>query len=163
MRRDIFHYYEKSFQEVYGAYRTAALQKFGKNCREEPFRTLNFGLNFSLRYNMTGGSCTVHIMPYKSGTAVDLRYTIVQLAGARYSAYDRDLTQYVCKLLDTEAQQVQLTAEMFKDPAPEAPADIDSTVPVQPPVQQTPNFCIYCGSRLAPGSVYCSACGMKVR
>ena len=112
MRRDICHFFQMPFQNVYQAYLDAAWQRFGKDCRQTTY-TIQFGLNMSLKYNMNGGSCTVHFMPYQNGTAVCLRYTIVQVAGARYKAFDGELSQYVCANLGAPLMDIDIPMETF--------------------------------------------------
>jgi len=133
MRRDLFHFYPRPVQAVYAAYQQAANERFGKNCRAEPYHTLSFGLNFSFRYNMNGGACTVHLIPYQGGTAVNVRYTIVQLAGARYGAYDREFTGYVEKLLGVPAQPLQISADVFLQPQNQAAPGAAAPQPIQAP------------------------------
>ena len=84
MRRDVCHFYPIHVIGVYKAYVRAIKEVFDADCSEEPYHTLTFGLKFSFKYNMNGGFCHVHLMPYRGGTAVDIRYTIVQALGAKY-------------------------------------------------------------------------------
>lgn len=145
MRRDLFHFYPRPVKDVFSAYQKAANERFGKNCRMEPYHTVSFGLNFSFRYNMNGGACTVHLIPYQNGTAVNVRYTIVQLAGARYGAYDKELTQYVDHILGVPARDIQLNADIFllpqnqltpSSPTPQAaPAPALQAAPAAPAPQ----------------------------
>jgi len=176
MRRDVCHYYEKSLPEVFAAYQAAAQQKFGKDCRAEPYHTVSFGLNFSFKYNMNGGAATVHLMPYLTGTAVDVRYSIAQLYGARYGAYDKELTNYVVGLLGVPAGDIQLNVEQFLLPqnqvsasaAPQAAAAPvpAAAAPIPPAPQPAPvteaRFCVNCGKPLRPGARFCPACGTKI-
>ena len=113
MRRDLVHYYERDIVSVFEAYKAAAMQKFGKNCRAEPYHTLSFGLNYSMRYNMNGGACTVHFMRYGTGTAVNIRYSIVQVAGARYGAHDAELSSFVTAALGVPVQDLNVPPEVF--------------------------------------------------
>ena len=178
MRRDVMHYYERSIADVYGAYKAAAMQKFGKDCREEPYHTLSFGLNYSFRYNMNGGACTVHFMPYNTGTAVNIRYSIVQLAGARYGAHDKEMSTFVTSVLGVPAMDLKIDPEIFlleqnkvyagSYTTPAAPA-YQPAPPVQQPVQTyqpapaaSPKFCARCGNRLSPGAKFCGGCGNKI-
>ena len=176
MRRDVVHYYEAEIGKVFEAYRTAAFQKFGKDSQALPYHTVSFGLNYSMKYNMTGGSCNVHLIPYQTGTAVDIRYAIAQVAGARYKKHDADLTQYVCGILGVPAQNLELPIETFLDPANQVSAGNNpAQTAVQPapaPVQprndtnvQAPSenrFCKHCGSRLEAGDLFCSNCGQRI-
>ena len=178
MRRDVMHYYERNIADVYGAYKAAAMQKFGKDCREEPYHTLSFGLNYSFRYNMNGGACTVHFMPYNTGTAVNIRYSIVQLAGARYGAHDKEMSTFVTSVLGVPAMDLKIDPEIFlleqnkvyagSYTTPAAPA-YQPAPPVQQPVQTyqpapaaSPKFCARCGNRLSPGAKFCGGCGNKI-
>jgi len=113
MRRDLVHYFERDVVSVFEAYRAAAMQKFGKNCRAEPYHTLSFGLNYSMRYNMNGGACTVHFMRYGTGTAVNIRYSIAQVAGARYGAHDAELSSFVTAALGVPVQDLNVPPEVF--------------------------------------------------
>lgn len=192
MRRDVIHYYEKGIAEVFEAYRAAAMQKFGKDCNAEPYHTLSFGLNYSLRYNMNGGACTVHFMPYKTGTAVDVRYSIVQLAGARYGAHDREMSTFVSSVIGAPALDLQIDPETFlldqnkvsaaaytarpaapvNQPRPAQPVNVQPTQTYQPAPQpasrpapqpvRANNFCGKCGGRLQPGARFCGKCGNRI-
>lgn len=176
MRRDVCHYYERNVQQVFDAYYNAATQRFGKNCKAEPFHTLTFGINMSFRYNMNGGACTVHFMPYYSGTAVDVRYSLAQLMGARYGAYDKVMTDYVCGLLGVPAQPVSINVETFLDPRnqvvmnavpnpampPVQAAPMGQPLPnVQPTPAAAPAVCSSCGKPLVAGAKFCPYCGQR--
>ena len=114
MKRDICHYYEADLQSVYNAYAKVASEKFGKNCKYHNGFKLSFHLNFTFIYNMNGGSCTIHFMPYNSGTAVNVRYSIVQLFGARYGAYDDALTKNVVEILGVEGTALSVDPGRFE-------------------------------------------------
>ncbi len=114
MKRDICHYYEKDIKDVYNSYAKAVKEKFGQNCEYHNGYKMSFGLNFSFKYNMNGGACIIHFMPYKTGTAVNVRYTIAQLFGARYKAYDRDLTEFVVSFLGTNPIDIEISSEVFE-------------------------------------------------
>ena len=113
MRRDLFHYFEADVKNIYAAYLKAAKEKFGKDCSATPYHSVSFGLNFSFKYNMNGGACHIHFIPYKSGTAVGLRYTIVQLFGARYEAHDSDMLSYVEREVGTKAKSINIDMAVF--------------------------------------------------
>ena len=146
MRRDLVHYYERDIVSVFEAYKAAAMQKFGKDCRAEPYHTLSFGLNYSMRYNMNGGACTVHFMRYGTGTAVNIRYSIVQVAGARYGAHDAELSSFVTAALGVPVQDLNVPPEVFlqeQNKVTAAPQQAYRQVqqpvqPVQRPAQQVP-------------------------
>ncbi len=113
MKRDLFHYFESDVKSIYATYAKAAKEKFGKDCSETPYHTISFGLNYSFKYNMNGGACHVHFIPYKTGTAVGVRYTIVQMFGARYEAHDSDMTKFVEQELSVKATDVNIDMEEF--------------------------------------------------
>ena len=117
MKRDVFHYYEADIKAVCNAYVDAVKEKFGKDCCFEPYHTITFGLPFSLKYNINGGACHIHFIPYKSGTAVGIRYTIVQLFGARYKAHDADMTEFVNNVLGTSAKEINIGMDVFMNDA----------------------------------------------
>lgn len=149
MRRDVCHFYAAPVDRVYHAYLTAlGNDKFDRECREEPYHTLTFGLNFSMKFNFNGGSCIVHFIPYQNGTAVDLRFILAQGAGARYEKYDRELCDAVMAVCGVPALPLELDIEVFMDernqvtpatfaatpaPAP-VPAPAPAVVPVAAPM-----------------------------
>ena len=63
---------------------------------------------------MNGGACTVLLMPYKSGTAVNVRYSIAQLFGSRYNAYDEELTKNVVGILRVESTIINSDPDQFE-------------------------------------------------
>ena len=113
MKRDLFHYFEADVKTVYATYVKAAKEKFGKDCSATPYHTVSFGLNYSFKYNMNGGACHIHFIPYKTGTAVGLRYTIVQMFGARYEAHDSDMVNFVEKEIGVRATNITIDMEEF--------------------------------------------------
>ncbi len=130
MRRDICHFYPIDIRSAYFAHRDAIKQVFDKNCEETPFVRLSFALSFSFKYNMNGGACTLHFMPYGNGTAVNIRYSIVQLMGARYGAHERVMKERVQQLLNICASDMNIPAEEFERYA--------AYVTSQPPQQFAP-------------------------
>ncbi len=117
MKKDVFHYYEANIKSVCAAYVRTVKEKFGKNCSFEPYHTITFGLTTSLKYNMNGGACHIHFIPYKTGTAVGIRYTLVQLFGARYKAHDSDMTTFVNKILGASAKDINISMDEFMNDA----------------------------------------------
>lgn len=116
MRRDVCHFYAAPVDVMYHAYLKAlGNDKFDRECREEPYHTLTFGLNFSMKYNFNGGSCVVHFIPYQNGTAVDLRFILAQGAGARYEKYDRELCDAVMAVCGVPALPLELDIDVFMD------------------------------------------------
>ncbi len=116
MRRDICLIYQKSVKEVFDAYILAIRDRFDKECDAKPYYALTFGLNFSFKYNMNGGACTVHFMSLEQGTAVNVRYSVAQGVGARYEAHNRDLTKVVESRLGCSAQAADIDVEEFLKP-----------------------------------------------
>lgn len=181
MRRDVCYFFETDVKNLYSAYLMAAKgEPFGRDCKEEAFHTFSFGLNYSMKYNMNGGACTLHFMPYKNGSAVNMRFSIAQLAGARYGKYAEDLTQAAANILAKAAYNVNIDVEEFlkeenKVMATQAPvAEVVSTpvaeavptpVPVaatQPQPQYKHRFCTNCGKPLVEGAAFCTNCGAKI-
>ncbi len=113
MRRDLVYYYEAPLTAVQDAFIQAAKGKFGKDCTIDSGKSISFALNFTFKYNMNGGKLTIHFMPYQSGTAVNLRYTIVQAYGARYKAHARDLTVFVNGLLHVQGVITKVDVNLF--------------------------------------------------
>lgn len=171
MRRDLGFYVEAKIADVYQAYLNAATHKpFERDCKEEPFHTISFGMNFSMRYNMNGGSCNLHFMPCGSGTAVNIRFVVAQLAGARYEAYAQELNKAMMVYLPVMPQPAQFNMDDFLKPENQiTPGTYRQSIPAAPapsaqPAQQqmTPRFCANCGNALQPGSRFCTRCGKAV-
>ncbi len=117
MRRDICYFFPASVDRVYNAYLTVATNaRFRRECKQEPYHTINFGLNFSMKYNMNGGACTIRFIPHMNGTAINLRFSIAQLAGARYERYAIDLTNEVAAILGTPSQNLKINVNAFLAP-----------------------------------------------
>ena len=167
MRRDICYYYEATVAQVYQGYLAAAgNEQFRRECREEPYHTLTFGLNFSMKYNFNGGSCTIRFIPWQGGTAVNLRFTLAQGAGARYEAYDRDLTAAASIHIGAVAHPTKVPVDYFLDPANQVTAETPTPPPVAPstpaPAPTPGVFCIKCGRQLPEDAAFCCYCGAKV-
>lgn len=113
MRRDLAYFYPVPVQAVYNAYSQSAMQKFGKDCKHNPPLSLSFGLNYSFKYNMNGGSCTIHFMPYQNGTAINIRYTIIQAFGARYGSHAQELNSFAASILRVNPQPINLDVSIF--------------------------------------------------
>lgn len=173
MRRDLAYFYERPINEVFAAFEQAANQRFGKDCKTEPCVRLTFGLNFSMKYNMNGGSVTAHFMPYQNGTAVNLRYSIVQAFGARYKTHAHDLTLFVNGILRVAGQPIQLDVDRFLDYEAGVTCPRCGTgcaagelfcsscgTPLQQP--ERPVFCTNCGASLRQEGKFCHRCGAKI-
>ena len=169
MRRDLVYFYPLPVEQVYDAFFRAANERFGKDCKTDPFKTLTFGLNFSFKYNMNGGAITAHFMPYQNGTAVDLRYSIVQAMGARYKAHARDYTQAIDGILGVQATPTQIDIQQFLDYETRTQSfsgqQPSQPMPAEQPEQELPRggFCSNCGTPVAPEDLFCSECGNKLR
>ena len=181
MRRDLCYFYPIPVEPVFNAFVQAANQKFGKQCKIDAYKTVNFGLNYSFKYNMNGGALTIHFMPYNNGTAIDMRYTIVQAFGARYQKHADDVLIFVNAVLGAQAQRIQLDINEFLAYETGVSSAPLNTVPVQQapvqqapvqqaPVQQAPvqpaaqpNFCMKCGAPVVPNAAFCIKCGFKLR
>ena len=100
-------------EDVYDAYKTVIKNLFKSDASGDPCCSLVFGLSFSFKYNMNGGGCHIHFMPYLDGTAVNIRYTIAQAMGAKYKAHDKDMCTAVSKLLGVDAQDAQINVDEF--------------------------------------------------
>ena len=172
MRRDVCYFFPADVVSVYKGYLAAATNsRFRRECSEEPYHTINFGINFSMMYNMNGGSCTLHFMPYQEGTAVDLRFSIAQLAGARYEKYAKDLTEAAMAVIGAPAQLFKLDVEEFlKEGNKVTPQSVGFAPQTVTPAPITEAFnpqvelkrCSNCNAALAEGALFCSSCGTKV-
>lgn len=175
MRRDVGFYIEANIQQVYQAYLTAASNKpFERDCKQEPFHTISFGVNFSMKYNMNGGACILHFMPYGTGTAVNIRFSIAQAAGARYGKYAEDLNRAAQPYLPVPICPASYNMDDFLRPENQVtPVSLQQQaapqafVPQQPPASpQAPaapaGYCAHCGNPIAQGSRFCAHCGTQV-
>ena len=116
MRRDLCYFFPADIHSVYKAFLTAAQNPpFERTCTEETPFIFSFGLNFSWKYNMNGGAMTLRCMPYSNGTAVNLRFSIAQGAGARYEKYANNLLSYTVPILRVGAQPCKVPIESFMD------------------------------------------------
>lgn len=165
MRRDVSFFVQADLEKVYNAYLNAATHApFERTCKQERPYSISFGVNYSFKYNMNGGACTIHFMPHGTGTAVIMRFSVAQLAGARYEKYANDLNKAMTAFLPASLRPASYLMEDFinyqngasagaRKAAPAATA-----APVAP--QQTPcAFCSNCGKPLRPGSRFCAGCG----
>ncbi len=185
MRRDMGFYVEADVASVYTAYLKALSgDPFRRSCNEQPYHTLSFGLNFSMKYNMNGGSCHIHFMPHGSGTAVNIRFSIAQAAGARYGKYTEVLNNTFMKYLPIAPRPANYNMDDFLRPenqvvassasrafvasAPVTQAPVATPAPASapvtpPPVATSPTasslFCSNCGNKLDPNARFCTQCG----
>ena len=190
MKKDFCVFYQCDVQTVYLAYQRAIKELFDKDADASPYHTLAFGIPPSFRYNMNGGACNVHFLPYNGGTAVNVRYSIVQLAMARCGAHNKHFTERVQNIVGLTAREANIPIEVFMNNK----SNVNQTVAAQPQtvtinpqpasmrpqcvVQQyvapqtiqaapqneqltLPNFCSKCGTRFAEGARFCTKCGSK--
>lgn len=185
MKRDICYFFPVDVITLYNAYLTAATNPpFERDCKKEPFHTISFGVNYSFKYNMNGGSCIMRFIPCGGGAAVNLRFTLAQAAGGRCERYAEDLTKNVVKILNIPAQKSPIDVEEFlKDenkvvenrqpqstpvqqytPQPQPVAQsVTQAAPAPQPVQVQKNensiLCKNCGATLTVGAAFCGNCG----
>lgn len=161
MRRDICYYFDTDVKTLYNAYLTAATNEpFGRDCKKEPYHTLTFGLNFSMKYNFNGGSCILHFIAYEGGAAVDMRFVLAQGAGGRCGRYAEDLNSYAEKILGKKGLLSQIPIEIFTDPANKT--EYTASAPhTAPPVGCAETTCINCGHILPEGGNFCPKCGTR--
>lgn len=114
MKKDLFHYFDADVPSVYTAYLKAAKEKFGKECNITSYHTISFRITYSVKYNIDGGICNIHFIPYESGTAIGIRYTIPQLFGARYEAHCSDMICYVEKELKTQVKSINVDKTVYE-------------------------------------------------
>ena len=189
MRRDICYVFPVDVTRLYNAYLTVATNsRFRRECKQEPYHTLQFGLNFSMKYNFNGGSCTVRFMPVEGGSAVNMRFSLAQLAGARYEKYARDMTDEVIAILNVTPAKADIDVDAFLSqpgapvapapvapapvapapvaPAPVAPAPVVTAPVVTAPVVTAPvgeMFCTNCGQKIPASAKFCCYCGNRVQ
>ena len=178
MRRDISFYFSADVETVYNAYLAAASDaRFRRACTQQPYHTISFSMNFSMKYNMNGGSCTLHFIPYEQGTAVDFRFALVQAFGARYGTYAQDLTIAAAALINVPWKKVNVPINMFLDPRnqvsltsanstqqtlPNAPQQELPPAPQPQIPAEVPGQCPNCGNTLLAGAPFCHNCGTKI-
>ena len=182
MRRDVQYLYRADAVSVYNAFlKAASNEPFGRSCSEDPHSTISFGINFSMKYNMNGGSCIIKFFPIDGGTLVNMRFVIAQAMGARYEKYAEDLTSYVNSILNTTPssasfdpemleQKAQAASSIRQEPTPAEDAKTEESVPLKPATPNTekptppaaPAFCSNCGNRLSVGDSFCGMCGTRI-
>ncbi len=113
MIRDIIYYYPRNIYDTYNAYWSSAVNRMGRSCKIEKYHTIAFGLSYSFTYNMNGGACNIHFIPYQGGTAVNIHFSIVQAFGANFKKYDRDLTGYASSMLGVMPSVLNIPPSTF--------------------------------------------------
>ncbi len=167
MRRDVCYFYPVSVDKLFNAYYTAATNaKFRREPNVEPYHTMSFGLNFSVKYNFNGGSCTLRFIPYQNGSAINLRFSIAQLYGARYEKYANDLSHDAAAVLGVAPQLVKIDVEHFLAPNNMVSATVQNAESSKPIVEvnepKKENLCANCGKALEEGAKFCIYCGSAV-
>lgn len=175
MRRDIGYYIEADIKTVYEAYLKAATNKpFERSCKQEPYHTIAFGVNYSFKYNMNGGACNIHFMPHGSGTAVNMRFSIAQGVGARCEKYAQDLNRAMQAFLPVTPRstaynmdeflkpQNMVTPATYQQTAAPAPVAAPVSVATPTPAPTDVQYCVGCGSQIIPGARFCCTCGKEV-
>ena len=189
MRRDVCYMFPVSVERLYKAYLAAATNdRFRREPEEKPYHTMSFGLNFSMKYNFNGGACTLRFMPYQGGSAVNMRFSIAQLVGARYEKYAQDLTETAAKILDSMWRTADINVDDFMlpqnmitpngprtlpaaayrpEPAPAyqpepAPAYKPEPAPAPQPAVPAQRVCAQCGKTIRDGDRFCTGCGHPV-
>lgn len=166
MRRDVGFYLEAKIDRVYDAYLKAATNPpFSRTCKATPLHTISFGVNYSFKYNMNGGSCNIHLMPYGSGTAVNIRFSIAQGVGARCEKYAQDLNRAMQVFLPVVPRPAAYQMEDFLKPENQVTALQPSAAPAAPAAPAVPAetaLCSACSTPLTPNARFCSQCGAPV-
>lgn len=162
MKRDIGFFVPANLEQVYNAYLMAATHEpFERDCDQKPFHTISFGVNYSFKYNMNGGSCNIHFMPQGNGTAVNMRFSIAQAFGARYENYAKDLNKAMQKFLPVSIQETEYDMDIFLRPENQITPEMSYGAPAAP--SNTPTvYCANCGSTIAEDNKFCSKCGTPI-
>lgn len=171
MRRDVCYQFNTDVQSLYDAYLKAAQNPpFGRSCKQEPYHTITFGLNFSMKYNMNGGSCILHFIPYAGGSAVDFRFVLAQGVGARCEKYADELTKLAAKELGAIPSRVNINVDYFMDEknkvyahTPVTPVAVAAPVQAAQPAPVAGSFCSQCGRAVKADDLFCSGCGFKLK
>lgn len=172
MREDVCYRCSADVKTVYNAYLKAAqAPPFERNCTQEPFHTFQFGVNYSFKYNMNGGSCILHFIPYEGGSAVDLRFVLAQAWGGKCEKYAQDLTDRAAAILRETPRRCKIRIEEFTNEGNKVyahkPTVVAAAVPPPPPVA-TPvpaqiGYCSNCGKAICAEDIFCSGCGTRIK
>lgn len=138
MTKDYQFYFDADVASVFNAYHSATVQQNNNIHQSTPPHSLSFGVKFSIKYNMNGGSCSATFIPCGNGTTVRLTIFIVQLIGARCEAYVKDLSNAAGRILNQYPQQQPYNASLFTATAPMPVSPVAAPAPTMqpmPPVQ----------------------------
>lgn len=168
MRRDVFHHYDFDQKAVYEAYlKVLTNAPFNKKPDQTPYTLLSFGIGMSFKFNMNGGAVNIHFSENNGGTDVQVRFSIVQLLGARYGAYDELMTKGVeaalseAKLVEKHKEEDEDEYRIYIETPDHEIKPLDSN-PKKEEHKSKPAFCTKCGRPLRPGDLFCGGCGNKV-
>lgn len=153
MRRDLCYHFYADTKTVFDAYLDAVRANFDRGAQATPFFTISFGLDFSFRYNMNGGACTIRFLPLNDGTAVNLRYSIAQAWGARYEAHAEKINEEVFRRIGVQAKPFNLSVEAFVQ------YEIDQHRAMAQATGSFSDFCPSCGAGFNGAPRFCPACG----
>lgn len=139
MRQDECYFFNTDVVTLYNGYLRAAQEPpFERSCKEEPYHTITFGVNFSFKYNFNGGSCIMRFIPYQGGAAVNLRFVLAQGAAGRTGRYAQDLTDQAVKYIGAEWHKSKIDVELFTLDENKVVQGLNSTVYVPPVPQPSP-------------------------
>lgn len=164
MRRDVFHYFEKDLFTVFEAFKDVIKDDFNALSEVKNFYEIKGNLKWSFKYNMNGGVFIVHFMPYKTGTAIAIRYVFGELVGARYGAHDKDLISFVEKELSTKVKDIKLDMNDFLKPENMITSDYRKIKKETSFVSTNEKnaFCTQCGNKVNKDDNYCGKCGHRL-
>lgn len=171
MKKNVCFYIEGDVKLIHNAYINAASSRiFNRICKQEPFYKISFNLEFSFEYNINGGTCEIHLMPYGTGTAVLMHFSIMQLVGAQCESYANDLNRVMQSFLPVSIFSAAYAMEDFMNPMNQVrPQPVirsaQSAQPLSQSVQEQKsngNLCSKCGNTLEKGSRFCDRCGSAV-
>lgn len=180
MRKDFCYFAQCDEKTLFNAYLQAIQTLFDTHATLSPYYRIKFDLGFSFKYNMNGGACTLHIMPVNGGSAVNIRYSIVQLCGARCGTHAKNLTEEASRILGFSPTECNINVKDFVAYADRITAfgtqnssnaftssnctpDTKITCPkCKAIILGNSKFCTNCGVKTAPITQKCTECGTEV-
>lgn len=162
MKKEFCHYYPKPVEEIFTAYDRAVKVVFGADAEKAPNKLIEFDLEYSFKYNINGGGCSIRFTESNGGTLVGLSYVIAGAMGARCNACDLDLTEEVEQIVGVQSKNVyeefdELVRRMNTPPPP--PRGYGAGQGNMPHDGGRANFCSRCGKPFAPNDNFCTNCG----
>lgn len=141
MNKSFNFYYSIDLPKLYRAYENAIKYLFKKNSSTQDPRILSFPLDFSLKYNMNGGTCNVVFSSLDfNSTRVEIKYSVLQASGARCKAHADDLINQV--------------AQILQRPNPNSDCNQEDTMK-----GNNMKFCTKCGKEIMEEAIICPHCG----